>query len=70
MFVAGLNSPSRNNGDMSGYMSDGDLVRSRSGGHHPHGQPGHGVYGGYTSDNTYNDPGYISDNHYDRSVEY
>ena len=72
VFVSGLNGSGRT-GDLSGYMSDGDLVRSRIQGHH--GPPGHGIYGGYTSDtnyggytsdNTYNDPGYGSDNHYNR----
>ena len=44
---------------MSGYMSDGDLVRKHSLGH-----------SGYTSDNTYADhSGYISDNHYDRRAQ-
>ena len=73
--VTGLNGGGRS-GDMSGYMSDGDLVRSRIQGHP--GQPGQGIYGGYTSDsnyagytsdNTYNDPGYISDNHYNRRAQ-
>ena len=70
--ASGLNGGGRA-GDTSGYMSDGDLIRSRIQGHH--GPPGHSIYGGYTSDtnyggytsdNTYNDPGYISDNHYNR----
>ena len=55
--VAGLNSRGHGQHDMSGYMSDGDLVRR----HHGHAQNG--------QESTYGDTGYISDNHYDRRAQ-
>ena len=55
---SGLSSSGGRAGDLGGYQSDGDLVRSRLG------QPG-----GYTSEGPYNEvSGYTSDNHYDRSA--
>ena len=59
LFLSGLSSSGGRAGDLGGYQSDGDLVRSRLG----QGQ----VYGG---SETYSEvSGYTSDNHYDRWVQ-
>ena len=59
LLLSGLSSSGGRAGDLGGYQSDGDLVRSRLG----QGQ----VYTGGSE--TYSEvSGYTSDNHYDRSA--